>query len=303
MEQLTSLPVTHLSTPLYLIIILLDIYLISKIRKKVAESYEAKDASVNILTSVGAIFERVLTGTLYGAFLMLFWDFRLFEIEFSWLALAICFVVTDISYYWKHRLEHMMRLGWASHVIHHSSQHFNHTTALRQTWTFLFTGLIVMYVPLVILGFHPVMIAFCSGLNLVYQFFLHTEAVRKLPKWIEAIMNTPSHHRVHHGRNSKDIDVNFAGTFIIWDKLVGTFVEEDERDPVKYGLVTNVGTFNILRLQFHEWIKMFRDVFQPGVSLKHRLFYIFKRPGWSHKESEKILATHSTPNLAPSNDG
>ena len=195
-----------------------------------------------------------------------------------------------------HRFGHRVRWVWASHVNHHSSQHYNLTTALRQTWTGTFTFMMVVRAPLVLMGFHPALVLFVGGINLVYQFWIHTEAIGKMPRWFEAVMNTPSHHRAHHGRNPRYLDCNYAGVFIIWDKIFGTFVPEQENDRVDYGLVHNIGTFNPLRVAFHEWVGIFRDMAQPGLSLKQRLLYAVAPPGYSHDgsrdTSEEIKAKH-----------
>jgi len=194
----------------------------------------------------------------------------------------LCFVIDDLRYYWYHRIAHRARWVWAEHIIHHSSQHYNLSTALRQSWTKVLTGMFVLQIPLVLLGFHPAFIAFIYGFNLVYQFWIHTETIDKMPGWFEAVMNTPSHHRVHHATNPRYLDSNFAGTFIVWDKIFGSFVPELVRDRPRYGIVRNLGTFNPLKVSFHEWISLFRDMIQPGLSVKERLFYCVKPPGWRH---------------------
>ena len=137
---------------------------------------------------------------------------------------------------------------------------------------------------------------FVGGLNLIYQFWIHTEAIGKLPRWIEAVMNTPSHHRVHHVRNARYLDCNYAGVFIIWDRMFGTFVPELDEDRVDYGLVHNLGTFNPLRVAFHEWVGIFKDMTQRGLTLRERILYAVAPPGWSHdgsrQTSEGIKASH-----------
>ena len=170
---------------------------------------------------------------------------------------------------------------------HHSSQHYNLSTALRQTWTGTVTFMMILRTPLILLGFSPEMVIFCGGLNLVYQFWIHTEAIGKMPRWFEAVMNTPSHHRVHHGRNARYLDANYAGTFIVWDKLFGTFVPEQADEKVEYGLVRNLGTFNPIRVALHEWIGIFRDVSRRGLSVRDRFMYMFAPPGWSHDGSRQ----------------
>src|SRR5690606_13487459 len=147
-------------------------------------------------------------------------------------------------YYWSHRFAHTVRWFWADHVVHHSSQHYNLTTALRQPWFNVFTLKFIWFGSwMVLLGFEPGMIAFCGALNLIYQFWIHTEVVGRLPKWVEAVMNTPSHHRVHHATNPRYLDSNYAGVFIVWDRLFGTFEPERDDDPCRYGIVRNLGTY------------------------------------------------------------
>ena len=301
MESLIEQPLYVLVGPLYFAFMIYEVFVG---RRRKVSIYESRDTAVSLGTSLIAAHERILTGAVYGTLLFFFYQFRIFEIEITWYAVLICLFLDDFCYYWKHRIEHRVRWAWASHVVHHSSQHLNYAVALRQTWTFLFTGLIVIWIPLALLGFHPLVIGFCASLNLIYQFFLHTETIKKLPKWFEGIMNTPSHHRVHHATNPKYLDANYAGIFIIWDKLFGTYVPEDVEEPCRYGIIRNVNTFNLFIVSFHEWIAMLKDVFQPAISLKERLCYMFMPPGWSHSgnhqttESIKRLHVHLNPETA-----
>ncbi|HLT53014.1 MAG TPA: sterol desaturase family protein, partial [Flavobacteriaceae bacterium] len=165
--------------------------------------------------------------------------------------------------------------------------HYNLSTALRQTWSGGFYSFIFwLWLPL--LGFHPAMILLQMSISLLYQFWIHTEAIDKLPKWFEAIMNTPSHHRVHHGSNPIYLDRNHAGILIIWDKLFGTFQPELETEKVHYGLVKNIDTYNPVKIAFIEWINMFKDAFTGEKSLKDRLLYLTKPPGWKHDGTGKL---------------
>jgi len=173
------------------------------------------------------------------------------------------------------------------HIIHHSSRRYSLAVALRQGWTKHFTGTTILKIPLVLVGFNPILVIFCGALNAVYQFFLHTETVHKLPKWFEAIFNTPSHHRVHHGKNPEYLDSNYAGTLIIWDKIFGTFVPENENAYPDYGLVKDFETFNPFKIFIHEYWSILKDVFGSKRSLKDRLLYIVAPPGWSHDNSRK----------------
>jgi sterol desaturase/sphingolipid hydroxylase (fatty acid hydroxylase superfamily) len=220
--------------------------------------------------------------------------------------LVACFVLDDLRYYLHHRIAHRCRWPWAMHIIHHSSQRFSFAVALRQGWTKHFTGTTVLKVPLVLIGFDPLMVLFCGGLNAVYQFFLHTETVDRMPRWFEAVFNTPSHHRVHHGKNPQYLDANYAGTLIIWDKMFGTFVPEDPVTRPNYGLVKDFETYNPFRIFIHEYLGMARDVMQRGLSLRQRILYIVAPPGWSHDGSrqtsldiKKAAGLVATPQTSP----
>jgi sterol desaturase/sphingolipid hydroxylase (fatty acid hydroxylase superfamily) len=200
----------------------------------------------------------------------------------AWLLLLFA---EDFCYYWFHRSHHEVRLLWAAHENHHSSTHYNLSTALRQSWTTPITGPL-FWAPLALIGFTPWMILTAQAWSLLYQFWLHTESVRSLGP-LEWILNTPSHHRVHHGANVEYLDRNHAGIFIIWDRLFGTF--EPERAPVVYGLTTNIQTHNPFRVAFHEYASIARDVAAaPTVGAK--LGYVLRPPGWSHDGSKLTAA-------------
>lgn len=197
-------------------------------------------------------------------------------------AWVILFFAEDLSYYWFHRLHHEVRVLWAAHVNHHSSTHYNLSTALRQPLLTPFTGpWFWMWLPLI--GFPPWMVLTAQAISLLYQFWLHTEAIDKLGP-VEWIFNTPSHHRVHHGKNVRYLDKNHGGVLIIWDRLFGTFAKETER--VVYGLTTDIETYHPLKIGFHEVAAISRDVAgAPTVGAK--LGYLFAPPGWSHDGSTK----------------
>lgn len=266
-------------------ILTLVIEIIVDVREK-ARSYERKDAITSITMGLGNLFIGFVSKALvFAAFIFVYNHFRLFTIPFAWWAWILILFADDLSYYWFHRISHTNRFFWASHVVHHSSTHYNLSTALRQTWTGSFTSFIFwMWLPL--LGFHPVMILAQMSISLIYQYWIHTEKIKKMPVWFEAVFNTPSHHRVHHATNPQYLDRNHAGIFIIWDKIFGTFEPEAEK-PV-YGLTKNIGTFNPLYVAFHEWIGLFKDVFTTKTSLKKRLAYFIKPPGWRHDKTGKV---------------
>ncbi len=293
-DMLTYPDVVNLAVPFFIAAILIELTWIAV--KGRGGRYETRDAVTSLVMGAGSVASGILLGFIAWGFFMVLWQITPLDLGTSWWVVLLCFVLDDLRYYWVHRFGHRIRWVWASHVNHHSSQHYNLTTALRQTWSGTFTFMMVMRAPLILLGFHPAMVLFAGGLNLIYQFWIHTEAIGKLPRWVEAVMNTPSHHRAHHGRNPRYLDCNYAGVFIIWDRMFGTFVPEIESDKVDYGLVHNLGTFNPLRVAFHEWIGMLRDMTQPGLTLRERVKYAVLPPGYSHdgsrQTSEQIKEDH-----------
>ncbi|MEQ8479037.1 MAG: sterol desaturase family protein [Hoeflea sp.] len=284
MPDLKDFPdVTQLAIPFFVIAILLELTVIRYLKKR--GDYETRDTLTSLVMGVGNVVSGLLLGFIAFGVLMWAWEFRITDLGTSWWVIALCFVLDDLRYYWYHRIAHRCRWVWAEHVNHHSSQHYNLSTALRQSWTGTFTGMFILRIPLALLGFHPLLLLFVGGLNLVYQFWIHTEAIGRMWKPIEAVFNTPSHHRVHHATNPRYLDSNYAGTLIIWDRMFGTFVPELDEDMPRYGIVKNLGTFNPIRVAFHEWIDMFRDARQPGLTVAERLAYLFAPPGWSHDGS------------------
>lgn len=304
MTETISYPdVTQLAVPFFIAAILIELLWIAL--KGRGGRYETRDAVTSLVMGAGSVVSGILLGFIAWGFFMVLWKITPLNLGTSIWAIALCFVLDDLRYYWVHRFGHRIRWVWASHVNHHSSQHYNLTTALRQTWTGTFTFMMVVRAPLILLGFHPAIVLFVGGLNLIYQFWIHTEAIGRMPRRFEAIMNTPSHHRVHHGRNPRYLDANYAGVFIIWDKMFGTFVPELDEEKPDYGLVQNIATFNPIRVAFHEWVGIARDVVQPGLTLRQRLGYMFGPPGWSHDGSRDTSQTIKAKHLArnPSDAG
>ncbi|TRW82477.1 sterol desaturase family protein [Mycolicibacterium sp. 018/SC-01/001] len=193
----------------------------------------------------------------------------------QWYTWVIAILGVDLLFYAYHRTAHRVRLIWATHQAHHSSEYFNFATALRQKWNN--SGEIVMWLPLPLLGVPPWMVFFSFSVSLVYQFWIHTERIGTLPRPIEFVFNTPSHHRVHHGMDKLYLDRNYGGILIIWDRLFGTFQPEVFRP--RYGLTKPVGTFNIWRLQTREYAAMGRDV-RSARRVRDKLGFVFGPPGW-----------------------
>lgn len=269
----------HFAIPFFVGFILLELSVASYLKIK---TYTSKDAFSSIAMGLGNVLIGLVGKGLILAAYTLVHQFALFNLDYQWWVWVLAFFAEDFTYYLYHRNAHNIRYFWASHVIHHSSQHYNLSTALRQTWTGTFSGSFVFWLWLPLIGFEPIMILFLQSVSLLYQFWIHTEVVHKLPNWFEFLFNTPSHHRVHHASNLKYLDKNHAGVLIIWDRLFGTFKKEEERPT--YGLTKNINTFNPLRIATHEWSDMFKDIWQHP---KHSLGYTFGPPGWSHNGSRK----------------
>ncbi|WP_372793757.1 sterol desaturase family protein, partial [Lutibacter sp.] len=241
-----------------------------------------KDTIASLLMGIGSVLIDLTSKILVVFVITFIYDnFRVTTIPFVWWAWLLVFVGQDFFYYWFHRVSHESRFFWASHIVHHSSQKYNLSTALRQTWTGGFFSF-VFYLILPLLGFHPIMIFTQMSISLLYQYWIHTELIHKMPKWFEVIFNTPSHHRVHHGSNPLYLDRNHAGILIIWDRLFGTFQPELVEEKVVYGLTTNINTFNPLKIAFHEWIAVFKDAIIAKTSFINKLRYFMKPPGWKH---------------------
>ena len=240
--------------------------------------YETRDAVTSVAMGLGNLFielvnQRVMTRSVHA----FFWKHRLFDVPLKgWKRRVALTIADDFLYYWFHRWGHEMRVLWASHVNHHSSEFYNLSTALRQSWTAPWAKM-PFSIPLLLSGFTPEEVADAQSWNLLYQFWIHTELIDRIGP-LEAILNSPSHHRAHHGANLEYLDRNYGGIFIIWDRLFGTF--EPERAEVEYGLLKNIRTHNLWEVAFHEFSAMLRDV-AKAPSWGQKLAHFFKPPGWS----------------------
>lgn len=203
----------------------------------------------------------------------------------GWAAWVVGLLGVEFFYYWDHRAGHEIRLLWASHVVHHSSQRYNLSTALRQTWTGEYT--VLFFLPVALAGVPVEIVLAAWSVNLLYQFWIHTEAIDRLPAWFEWVFNTPSHHRVHHGSQSQYLDRNYGGVLIVWDRLFGTFEPEGER--VVYGLTKNITTSNPLRVATHEYVALWRDV-RAASTWRARVGHVVHGPGWSPAAQPELVA-------------
>jgi sterol desaturase/sphingolipid hydroxylase (fatty acid hydroxylase superfamily) len=273
----TSAPIdlTVYAIPAFVLLMVLEVVYTAWHPDEDRKGYAARDTAASIAMGLGYSAINLVWKGLAFAFYTALYHLTPLRMGTGPLAWVVLFFADDFCYYWFHRIHHESRFFWASHVVHHSSQHYNLSTAVRQTWTPM-TGLL-FWAPLALLGFHPVMIVLQQAINLLYQFWIHTETIRRLGP-LEWVLNTPSHHRVHHGANPRYIDRNYAGILIVWDRLFGTFQEEDEKP--RYGLTHNLDTYNPVRIAFHEYADIVRDVRRPA-PWSVRLGRVFRGPGWT----------------------
>ncbi len=241
--------------------------------------YRLNDSITNLSAGtsqqVVGIFLKVLTLGLYE---VVYANFALFKVPHIWWSWILAFILYDLCYYWAHRMSHEVNLFWSGHVVHHQSEEYNLSVALRQSW---FQGVWTApaYLPMALLGFDTTQLLIVGGINLIYQFWIHTEMIDRMG-YLESFMNTPSHHRVHHGRNPKYIDKNHAGVFIIWDRMFGTFQVEEER-PV-YGITTPINSWNPVWANFSHYEHIGHQL-RHAPSLTEKLKVLFYKPGWDAK--------------------
>ena len=249
---------------------------------------DKNDMFTSLCIGVVAIFISAFSKTTLLFIYSWMYQFRLFTIQSNvwWLWIA-CFFADDFSYYWLHRCNHHIRLLWASHSVHHSAETFTLTTGIRVPWTSMITGNFLFWLWMPVAGFTPSMIITMKSVSVIYQFWLHTEKIRKLPFWIEAIFNTPSHHRVHHGTEPDYLDKNLGGTLIIFDRLFGTFIKETYKPT--YGLTKKIKSTNPVVIAFNEWGNLTRDL-KNAKSIGEGLNFIFNSPGWSRDREDGVAA-------------
>jgi sterol desaturase/sphingolipid hydroxylase (fatty acid hydroxylase superfamily) len=265
-----------LSIPMFLLFLVIEIVSFRVLPDDGELGYEMRDTVTSLSMGIGSQLWGILWGIVSFAALTAASIVTPLHIEMDavwpWVAL---FLGDDLCYYAFHRANHRVRFLWAGHVVHHSSRRYNLSTALRQEWTGFLS--FAFWLPLALVGFPVWAIYVQQSISLLYQFFLHTERVGRLPRPIEAVMNTPSHHRVHHGRNQQYLDKNYGGILIVWDRLLGTFEPEVER--VEYGITKNLTTYNPLRVGFHEWYAMGHDV-RHSATWRARIGHVLRGPGW-----------------------
>ncbi len=274
-----NLPIL-LAIPFFLIAILIELWYQKKSKQK---WYRLNDAITNLNIGIGnQVFSLFIKAILLWSYAYTFNAFALWHIEDTWFNFLLCLLLFDFLFYWAHRWSHEVNFLWGAHVVHHSSEEYNLSVALRQSWIHNLIAFFI-FLPIPILGFPPDTFILAASIHTLYQFWIHTKAIGKLPSWIELWLNTPSHHRVHHGVNPEYIDKNHGGILIIWDKLFGTF--QEEKDEVKYGITQNINSWNPAWANWHYYHDMWKMIKKaPTFWLKMKVF--FAKPGWDPSKNE-----------------
>jgi sterol desaturase/sphingolipid hydroxylase (fatty acid hydroxylase superfamily) len=236
--------------------------------------YSKKETIGSVLVGIGNVIIGLLLKTFL--FIVFVWIYNAlpWRMSLNWWTLIPCYIIFDFCSYWTHNLSHRIRFFWATHVVHHSGTNFNLSVSFRLSWMQYIK--IIFIFPVALLGFHPVIIFFTSQLAVLFQFWVHTEYIRKLHPAIEYILATPSNHRVHHGSQAKYINKNYGATFVIWDRIFNTYQAEEEQ--VEYGLTEDIAKkSNPVHINFHEYVNIVKDVTSTA-SWRRRWFYIFGDP-------------------------
>jgi sterol desaturase/sphingolipid hydroxylase (fatty acid hydroxylase superfamily) len=263
--------------PLLIFSMMLAEWLYLRLAAHDAGSHDLKETAASIATALGNQLLRPAAAMVATFPLSVGYQFRLFDLPSSGFAtLAVLFILVDFTTYWFHRAAHGVRLLWATHAVHHSATRFNLTAAVRLGWTGPLSGTVLFFLPLALLGFHPLAIMAMLVLNLLYQFFLHAARAPRLGP-LEWLLNTPTHHRVHHAANATCLDKNFGGVFIVWDRLFGTFAVAPPDETLRFGLDAPLPSQSPLTVNFFEWRRLLSDIRQTH-GLKQRLRILFGAP-------------------------
>lgn len=241
--------------------ILLSAIEIVFIRKEYPGLLFKKEVKQSFYLGVGFLTISALTKGLAVYVFSMIYEYRFFTLPIKfWYVWVLLLTMEDFTFYWFHRLSHTVRVLWASHQLHHSSEIYTLTSTFRETWTGTFAGTFLFWGWMPLFGVEPATILFMKSVSMIYQFWLHTEKIQKMPRWFEFFFNTPSHHRVHHGSNEEYVDTNYGGILIIWDRLFGSFKNESKK-PV-YGLCKKINSNNVFKIAFNEWIHIIQDLKQ-----------------------------------------
>lgn len=259
------------AAPVMFFFVLIEWYFSMKENKHL---YERKDSIGSIAVGVGNVIINFFLKLSFFYLIILVYNNIPWRFPLNWWTLLPCYIIFDFCSYWAHRISHVQRFWWATHVVHHSSENYNLTVSFRLSWVQNLK--IIFVIPVALIGFHPIVFFVTSQIAVLFQFWVHTEYIRKLHPVIEFIFATPSNHRVHHGCQEKYINKNYGATFIIWDRIFGTYQEEEEK--AIYGITSNIeNKQNPLVLNFHEYSEMWKDI-RSTKSIKRKLFFIFGDP-------------------------
>jgi sterol desaturase/sphingolipid hydroxylase (fatty acid hydroxylase superfamily) len=268
--------VLYYAIPFFVLLLVVEALSFRHYHEDELVGYELKDTRTSLTMGLGNVTINVAWKAVVVVIYAALYELTPLRLDpDDWWVWVVLFLADDLAYYWFHRISHVCRVFWASHIVHHSSQHFNLSTALRQTWVPM--TYLPFWLPLLLVGFPPWMVLLAQSWSLIYQFGLHTERIGRLPRPIEFVFNTPSHHRVHHGANEQYLDRNYGGILIIWDRIFGSFIREEER--VRYGLTKNITTFNPVKVAFGEYGALWRDIGAAN-GLKDKLQVALRGPGW-----------------------
>jgi sterol desaturase/sphingolipid hydroxylase (fatty acid hydroxylase superfamily) len=268
--------VLYYAIPFFVLLLVVEALSFRHYHEDELVGYELKDTRTSLTMGLGNVTINVAWKAVVVVIYAALYELTPLRLDpDDWWVWVVLFLADDLAYYWFHRISHVCRVFWASHIVHHSSQHFNLSTALRQTWVPM--TYLPFWLPLLLVGFPPWMVLLAQSWSLIYQFGLHTERIGRLPRPIEFIFNTPSHHRVHHGANEQYLDRNYGGILIIWDRVFGSFIREEER--VRYGLTKNITTFNPVKVAFGEYGALWRDI-RAADGVKDKLQVALRGPGW-----------------------
>ncbi len=300
MEAVREQWLIFISAPIYIIIIGIELLLSHWQHRK---NYTVKDTVANTYLmllngTIDLLFRAIYIGGFQYCYLH-----RYINLQTGFLYWLLLLLTEDFLYYWLHRFDHEVRFFWATHVTHHSSQKLNFTVGFRSS---VFQPLyrFIYFIPLPLLGFKPLDVVFIYSATQIWGIFVHTELIGKMG-WLEHILVTPSHHRVHHASNPKYLDKNMGMFLIFWDKLFGTFqleLLEEDYQPIKYGLTKNIENPNAKTIVFHEWQQIAKDIFQPNITLLQRVNYLFGPPGYSHNGSRQTSQEMRTEELFSHNE-
>ncbi len=266
----------RLILPLLMVFALAEAFVYPRLARR---QFPWSEAVGSIGVALGQAIKNLLAGALVLALFFWFWEWRLWTVPLDrWWSIPLLFLTVEFFYYWHHRLSHEIRWLWATHAVHHSPNHLNFFAALRLGWTGEISGAFLLLTPIVILGFHPYAVFATLALNLVYQFWIHSEWLPRLGI-LEGFLNTPSNHRVHHASNAEYLDRNYGGVTVIFDRLFGTYAPERQEEPCKFGLVTPLESTNPVTIALHEWQNLIRDL-RACANWKQRAQTLLGPPGW-----------------------